>query len=99
VQSAAPQDRSALIRDREKWFHDRRAYPFQIIPSGALQQAIQQRDQMRSVQSSGTLSSTPGLITFPGDGLWHLAGPQPTNVPFEVARSAQTPAIPPLPGA
>ena len=24
------------------------------------------------------------IITFPGDGLWHLMGPQPVDVPFSV---------------
>ena len=82
-QSAAVQRRADLVRERAKWFHDQRAYPFQNIPAGALQRAIEQRDGMRTAQSAGKQSLAPaGIISFPGDGVWHLTGPQPTNVQF-----------------
>jgi hypothetical protein len=70
-----------MVREREAWFHDQRAYPFQTVPSGAFQNAIQQRDSLRAAQGSGTTSGNP-LINFPGDGVWHAVGPQPTNLPF-----------------
>ncbi len=88
AQLAAAQHRTDLLREREKWFHDQRAYPFQHIPAGAMQNAIAQRDRMRAAQSSVAPSSRKlsldplGIITFPGDGLWHANGPQPTNNPF-----------------
>ncbi|HYL83649.1 MAG TPA: hypothetical protein VE263_05405, partial [Candidatus Angelobacter sp.] len=72
--------RADLVRERAKWFHDQRAYPFQHIPAGAMQRAIEQRDRMR--QNAGIRLAVPGIISFPGDGLWHATGPQPTNVPF-----------------
>ncbi len=81
LRSSAPLSQANLLRDREKWFHDQRAYPLVQIPAGVLQQAIQQRDRMVGAQSIGPNLAAP-LIGFPGDGLWHLAGPQPTNVPF-----------------
>src|SRR5262249_43015711 len=36
-----------FIRRRAEWFQRQRAYPFQHIPPGALQKAIQQRDLMK----------------------------------------------------
>ena len=88
AQLTTAQRRTDFLSARAKWFHDQRAYPFQHIPAGAMQNALAQRDRMRAAQSSvapssRTLSLDPlGIITFPGDGLWHANGPQPTNVPF-----------------
>ena len=88
--SAAPapltaQQRADLVRKRAQWFHDQRAYPFQHIPPGALQRAIEQRDLMKKLQkaAAGRSQAVPNaVISFPGDALWHLTGPQPTNRPF-----------------
>jgi hypothetical protein len=75
------EEESGTVRARGSWFHDQRAYPFQHIPSGALQEAIRQRDWMKQQQraKSGGQISAQGIISFPGDALWHLMGPQPVN--------------------
>ncbi len=70
------------VRARAQWFHDQRAYPSQYIPAGALQKALQQRDAMKLRQKASSGLHPASVITFPGDGLWHLTGPQPTNRPF-----------------
>jgi hypothetical protein len=72
------------IRERGNWFHDQRAYPFAHIPSGALQEAIQQRDAMKQRQRAQSQFNPQAVITFPGDALWHLMGPQPVNEIFSV---------------
>src|SRR5580700_7606179 len=72
------EDEEDNVLARAQWFHDQRAYPFKYIPSGALQKAIQQRDAMKVRQRSGSGLQPMGIISFPGDGLWHLTGPQPT---------------------
>jgi hypothetical protein len=69
-----------LVLKREQWFHDQRAYPFKHIPAGAFQKALEQRDKMRQQQQSGLGLANP-IIGFPGDGVWHAIGPQPTDVP------------------
>src|SRR5215472_13402524 len=75
-----------IARERAAWFHDQRAYPFEHIPEGALQKAIQQRDAMKTRQlgaaGSGPQSGPNGILSFPGDALWHLMGPPPVNEPF-----------------
>ncbi|HXY23731.1 MAG TPA: IPT/TIG domain-containing protein [Candidatus Acidoferrum sp.] len=77
-----------LVKLRGSWFFDQRAYPNKHIPEGAFQKAIQQRDAMREQQRSSSNSKAQGgvadsvQITFPGDALWHLMGPQPVNNPF-----------------
>src|SRR6267378_333372 len=77
---------SDTVRARASWFHDQRAYPFQHIPSGALQEAIRHRDLMKQQQraKSGSQFGAQGIISFPGDALWHLMGPQPINELFSV---------------
>jgi len=70
------------VRARAQWFHDQRAYPSKYIPAGALQKALQQRDAMKMRQKASSGLHPASVITFPGDGLWHLTGPQPTNRPF-----------------
>ena len=75
------QQRADLVRKRAEWFQKQRAYPFTHIPSGALQQAIEQRNAMIQQKPSGRVLAAPPLINFPGNGLWQLTGPQPTNVP------------------
>src|SRR5215472_7703512 len=79
------QESPDVIRARAAWFHDQRAYPNDHIPEGALQKAIQQRDAMKARQlaAKGRPQSAPnGIISFPGDALWHLMGPQPVDEPF-----------------
>src|SRR5258708_31604854 len=83
--SAAPatttaQQRADLIRKRAEWFQKQRAYPSARGPPGALQHAIDQRNSMIRQQRSGLGLAAPSLITFPGNGLWQLTGPQPTNI-------------------
>lgn len=75
-----------LVRARAAWFYDQRAYPLQHIPQGALQKAIQQRDAMKARQRAAATPQlgTNGIISFPGDALWHLMGPQPVDEPFSV---------------
>ncbi len=75
---------SQVIKSRTNWFHDQRAYPNQYIPDGALQLAIQQRDQMKQRQGlalRGVVGAN-GIVTFPGNGIWQLMGPQPLNNQF-----------------
>ena len=78
------QESPDLVRERGAWFHDQRAYPFEHIPSGALQKAIQQRELMRQQQREAFKAGAgaQAVISFPGDALWHLTGPQPVDVPF-----------------
>jgi hypothetical protein len=73
-----------LARERAEWFHYQRAYPFKRIPAGALQRALAQRDAMkaRQQQQSGGGVQPDSVITFPGNGLWQLTGPQPVDFPF-----------------
>ncbi|HKV05580.1 MAG TPA: hypothetical protein VJO53_10795, partial [Candidatus Acidoferrales bacterium] len=88
--SAGPQQmtqeqRADLIRRRAQWFFEQRANPLGYIPAGALQKAIEQRDRMKAQQHSGPgVVNAAGIITFPGDALWHLMGPQPVNEVFSV---------------
>src|SRR5260370_23708102 len=81
------QESPDLIRARAAWFHDQRAYPNEHIPPGALQKAIEQRDLMNQRQKAAAAGSQFGssaVISFPGDALWHLTGPQPVNELFSV---------------
>ncbi|HKW65252.1 MAG TPA: hypothetical protein VJN89_22055, partial [Candidatus Acidoferrum sp.] len=75
---------SDVSRERGSWFFDQRAYPNKHIPEGALQRAIEQRDAMKAQQqlAGGPQTGANGIISFPGDALWHLMGPQPVNEPF-----------------
>jgi hypothetical protein len=70
-------ENSDIARLRASWFFDQRAYPFQHIPEGALQRAIEQRDLMRAQQRAVASSKVTAnaIINFPGDALWHLMGP------------------------
>jgi uncharacterized repeat protein (TIGR01451 family) len=77
--AVAAQRRADLIRKRAEWFQRQRAYPNQRIPAGALQKAIEQRNKMIQQQRSGLHLAAPGIISFPGDGVWHAIGPQPTD--------------------
>jgi hypothetical protein len=72
------------VRARANWFRDQRAYPFEHIPPGALQEAIRQRDLMKQRQQTGSQIGAQAVISFPGDALWHLMGPQPVNELFSV---------------
>jgi hypothetical protein len=87
-----------LVRKRQEWFYQQRAYPLGYIPAGARQRALEHMDRMMRDQGlqqtsqpspqareAGIFPSTSqaaGIIPFPGDGFWHLIGPQPTNQPF-----------------
>src|SRR5215472_8369018 len=77
------QESPEMVRERAAWFHDQRAYPSEHIPEGALQKAIVERDAMKARQRAAGLQSAPnGIISFPGDALWHLMGPQPVDESF-----------------
>jgi hypothetical protein len=85
IESEEEQENGEMIRERAKWFHDQRAYPNKHIPAGALQKAFQQRDLMKQQQKAAATQAQAGsnaVISFPGDALWHLTGPQPVDVPF-----------------
>ncbi len=73
-----------ISRKRQSWFFDQRAYPNKHIPTGAYQKALEQRDAMKARQRVASASKTvaDSIISFPGDALWHLMGPQPINNPF-----------------
>jgi hypothetical protein len=72
------------VRRRASWFFDQRAYPNKHIPADAFQKAIEQRDSMRQQQRAAfkPAAGAQAIISFPGDALWHLMGPQPINTPF-----------------
>jgi hypothetical protein len=78
------QESGEEIRARGSWFFDQRAYPNKHIPADAYQKAIQQRDSMRQQQRAAfkPAAGAQAIISFPGDALWHLMGPQPINTPF-----------------
>src|SRR5215472_13643061 len=77
------QESPEMVRERAAWFHDQRAYPSEHIPEGALQKAIVERDAMKARQRAAGLQSAPnGIISFPGDALWHLMGPAPVDESF-----------------
>ncbi|HKV63046.1 MAG TPA: IPT/TIG domain-containing protein [Candidatus Acidoferrum sp.] len=72
------------VRQRASWFFDQRAYPNKHIPADALQKAIEQRESMRQQQRAAfkPAAGAQAIVSFPGDALWHLMGPQPINTPF-----------------
>jgi hypothetical protein len=78
------QESGEEVRARASWFFDQRAYPNKHIPADALQKAIDQRDLMRQQQRAAfkPAAGAQAIISFPGDALWHLMGPQPINTPF-----------------
>src|SRR5580704_6422067 len=75
---------SEISRKRQSWFFDQRAYPFKHIPPAAYQKALEQRDAMKAQQRSTSAgkATADAVVSFPGDALWHLMGPQPINNPF-----------------
>ena len=75
---------SEISRKRQSWFFDQRAYPFKHIPPGAYQKALEQRDAMKAQQRAASAGkvTADAVVSFPGDALWHLMGPQPINNPF-----------------
>jgi len=83
-----------IIRLRQEWFYQQRAYPHQHIPPGARLKALEQLRKMEAVQRSGsqrlkeqttnTLSTTsttssPTQAATLSSTSWTLIGPQPTN--------------------
>ena len=77
----AEQESGDEVRARANWFFEQRAYPNKHIPSGALQKAIEQRDLMKQQQrnASKAAAGAQSIVSFPGDALWHLMGPQPID--------------------
>jgi hypothetical protein len=84
VKANGEEEDADLVHKRGSWFFDQRAYPNKHIPAGALQKAIEQRDAMRAQQRAAFKPGTGAnaIISFPGDALWHLMGPQPVSAPF-----------------
>lgn len=83
-----------IIRRREQWFYQQRAYPNKKIPAGARLKAYQQFLKMQSDQRSRQLkqqsttptspaSSSTAFATALSTTAWALIGPKPTSTPFE----------------
>jgi photosystem II stability/assembly factor-like uncharacterized protein len=87
-------DSANIIRLREQWFYQQRAYPNKNIPAGARLKAYQQLLKMQADQRSRQLKQQSTTSTAPASGSttfatalsttqWTLIGPQPTSTPFE----------------
>ncbi len=80
-----------IIRLRQEWFYDQRAYPLKRIPPGARIRALRQLRQMqplrrrleeRRTQTFSRASSASGSATMLSSSQWTLIGPQPTDNSF-----------------
>ncbi|TAM83613.1 MAG: choice-of-anchor D domain-containing protein [Acidobacteria bacterium] len=89
-----PRTESAnIIRLRQQWFYQQRAYPNKKIPAGARLKAYQQflkmqTDQRRQFNQQSTTSATspatdPTFATALSTTAWTLIGPRPTSTPFK----------------
>jgi photosystem II stability/assembly factor-like uncharacterized protein len=67
-----------FVRQRQKWFHDQRAYPHKTIPAGIRQQAIKDRDRKTALESL-VRSSVAGPETAPAEPSWSFIGPRPVT--------------------
>lgn len=67
---------SDFVRNREKWFHDQRAYPSNTIPRGIRLHAIEDRDHKTAIESA-VRASLAASETAPAEPSWSLIGPQP----------------------
>ncbi|HKU23487.1 MAG TPA: choice-of-anchor D domain-containing protein [Terriglobales bacterium] len=83
-----------VIRLRQQWFYQQRAYPNKKIPAGARLKAYQQFLKMQADQRSRQLkqqptgpnvssSSSTAFATALSTTAWTLIGPKPTSTPFE----------------
>lgn len=81
-----------VIKLRQQWFYQQRAYPNKKIPAGARLKAYQQllkmhADQRRQLNQQSTTSTAPssGSTTFAtalSTTAWTLIGPRPASTPF-----------------
>jgi len=81
-----------IIRLRQEWFYQQRAYPHKHIPPGARIKALQQLRHMESAQrrqfkgqTSTTAVPSTGSTTQAAtlsSTQWTLIGPQPSSTPF-----------------
>jgi hypothetical protein len=90
------------VRRREEWFYHQRRYPLPMIPGGARQQAIQQRETMRQDLIRRGLLPPPGSPETSGAAgnpqpamsvNWMPIGPMPTSAAgffFEQTFNTQT---------
>lgn len=82
-----------VIRQREDWFYQQRAFPHKRIPAGARLNAYQQLRKMQAAQQSQVQKQQSATSTSPSSSTtfatalsttaWTLIGPQPTSTPFE----------------
>ncbi len=83
-----------VIRLRQQWFYQQRAYPNKKVPEGARLKAYQQLLKMQADQRSRQLkqqptgpnvssSSSTAFATALSTTAWTLIGPKPTSTPFE----------------
>ena len=81
-----------VIRRRQEWFYQQRAYPHKRIPAGARLKAYQQlrkmqaaqRSQQQKQQTTTSATSPSASATFAtalSSTSWTLIGPQPTAYP------------------
>jgi len=77
--AAQPED-AELVRKREEWFYQQRAYPLRYIPAGARLRALKELDEMIKAQKKLGLvleGPLPNVTGFPGPTTWTVIGPQP----------------------
>ena len=73
--------RTDVIRKRQEWFYQQRAYPLGYIPAGARLQALKELDKM--LEAEGRFSKQSAVAATPvSPTQWTLIGPQPTNTPY-----------------
>ena len=68
-----------LVRRRQDWFYNQRAYPLGYIPAGARLKALHQLDQMvRTQKERARLPSAARAAQVAASTAWTPIGPQPT---------------------
>ncbi len=90
-----PAEPANIIRLRQQWFYQQRAYPNKHIPPGARLKALQQLRKMEAAQratsrqirqqsatSTGTSTSSATQPAAISSTSWTPVGPQPTTTPF-----------------
>lgn len=83
-------NRADVIRKRQDWFYNQRAYPLKHIPPGARLKALEQLRQMErspvrraEERNAATQASTVSTNSVAlSSTQWTLIGPQPTRTPF-----------------
>ena len=69
---------SDFVKNRERWFHDQRAYPGKTIPRGIRLHAIEDRDHKTAIESA-VRASLAATETAPAEPSWSLIGPKPVS--------------------